>query len=104
LTDPERLDEEIDYIDPDIEFDYGKKYDELSDSEKEEVINQHFFIGNPNVQRSHPEASREIRIALDSFRSGGISRDEITVSRFSRRGRNYTVIRDKKTGRIMKWA
>jgi len=103
MTDPERLDAEIEDIDPEIEFDYGKRYDDLSDAEKEEVINNHFFVFNPNVGVSHRGASRDLRIAIDGYRGGSIRGHDVKVNHITRRGHSYTVIRDAQTGRIRQW-
>jgi hypothetical protein len=103
MTDPQRIDEAIEDIEPEIEWEYGKPYGKLTEPEKEEVINNHFFIRNPNVRRSHPQASRELRITLDAYRGGEISGRDVRVTTIHRSGRSYRVIRDAKTGRIRQW-
>jgi hypothetical protein len=103
MTDPERLDAEIDDIDPDIEFEYGRSYNDLNDQEKEEVINNHFFISNPSVKMSHPQASRDIKLAIDGYRSGDVRGRDVKVRHITRRGRSYTVITDAETGEFRQW-
>lgn len=108
MTDPERIEAEIDDISPEIEGEYGEEWDNLNNEDKEEIINNHFFIRNPNVGRTHPEASKQLRIALDAYRSrpvnfrGGRGR-EIRVTQINRNGKTYRVIRDRETGRIRQW-
>lgn len=103
MTDPERLDDEIESIEPDIEWEYGKPYNELTPQQKEEVINDHFFISNPAIRKSHPIASREIRVTLDAYRGGEISSQPVRVTYIRRGAKSYRVIRDAKTGRIKQW-
>ncbi|RLG01269.1 MAG: hypothetical protein DRN49_01620, partial [Thaumarchaeota archaeon] len=47
-----RVEEELRRIEEDIEFEYGKPFDELSYSEKKQVLLDHFFHGLPEYKES----------------------------------------------------
>jgi hypothetical protein len=99
-SDYNRVEDHISQITPDIEFEYGKSWDDLTNSEKEEVLLDHFFKGIPEYKNS----AKDMRIGLTQVENRPIGgAREIRVSHITRRGHNYTVIRDSKTGKIRQW-
>ena len=97
-SDYSRVDEALSRISEDIEFEMeGKTYGELDEADQRSVLLDHFFNGNPQYTSS----AEDMRIGLEAYQSGSPS--EISVDQITRRGINFRVIRDAKTGRIRHW-
>jgi len=92
-----RIDEYLEDIDTDIEFEYGEKYDDLEPQDQRQVLLDHFFKGLPQYTGS----AEELRDGINYGRKTGDF--TVRVDTMTRRGREYTIIRDKETGRIKQW-
>lgn len=82
----------------DIEFEYGKKYDDCTRSEKTQVILELFFNG----QEGYAGSARDLRDGIGTSRELGISEISVSHILMGRSRAEHRVIRDEK-GRFKKW-
>jgi hypothetical protein len=92
-----RVDEALEDIKEDVEFEYGDKYENLDASDQKQVLLDHFFRGLPQYEKSADDMRRGLKYSKETG-EGHVSVDTIT-----RRGHEYRVIRDAKSGRIRQW-
>ena len=92
-----RVEDYLSDIEPDIEFEYDNKYEDLEREEQRQVLLDHFFKGLPQYY----ESAEEMREGLEYARATGEMR--VRVDRITRRGRIYRIIRDTESGRIRQW-
>jgi len=91
-----RVDEALQDIQDDIEFEYGKKYEDLDRQDQRQVLLDHFFKGLPQYR----ESAEDMRRGLAYTKRTG--EKEVTVSTVKLRGKEHRVIRGS-DGRFRQW-
>lgn len=101
-SDYSRIEDYISTIDDQIEFETGNRWDDLSPTEKEDVLLSHFFKGLPQYRSS----AHQLRIGLDEIEGRPLDTKgagmEYNVDTITRGGKKYTVLRNP-NGRIRRW-
>jgi len=92
-----RVDEALEDIKDDVEFEYGEKYEDLPAQDQRQVLQDHFFRGLPQYR----ESAEDMRRGLKYSRETG--EGKVSVDTFDLRGKSHKVIRDAKTGRFRQW-
>ena len=92
-----RVEDALEDIKEDVEFEYGEKYEDLDARDQRQVLLDHFFKGLPQ----YTESAEDMRRGLAYTKETGESK--VTVDTITRRGREYRIIRDNETGRIRQW-
>ena len=95
--DYDRVEDALEDIKEDVEFEYGEKYEDLEARDQRQVLLDHFFKGLPQ----YSESAEDMRRGLAYTKETGESK--VTVDTITRRGREYRIIRDNETGRIRQW-
>jgi len=99
MTDFDHIEDEIDSVEQKIQMDYeNRKYDELNDNEKENVILDHFFKGD----KKYITSSRKLRIGLDAYRNSDIENDVKIVKITYKNGKSHYQVRNK-NGTFGRW-
>lgn len=92
-----RVDDALEDIKEDIEFEYGDKYENLDASDQKQVLLDHFFRGLPQYEQSADDMRRGLKYSKETGES------HVSVDTITRRGHDYRIIRDSKSGRIRQW-
>ena len=92
-----RVEDALQDISEDVEFEYGEKYADLEARDQRQVLLDHFFKGLPQ----YSESAEDMRQGLAYLHETGESK--VRVDTITRRGHEYRIIRDNETGRIRQW-
>jgi len=92
-----RVEDALEDIKEDVEFEYGEKYEDLEARDQRQVLLDHFFKGLPQ----YSESAEDMRQGLAYLHETGESK--VRVDTITRRGHEYRIIRDTETGRIRQW-
>jgi hypothetical protein len=92
-----RVEEALEEIKEDIEFEYGKPYGDLTHREQRQVLLDHFFKGLPQYRGS----AEEMREGLGYAERTGEPKIRVDVLKI--KGKEHRIIRDSKTGRFRQW-
>jgi hypothetical protein len=91
-----RVDEALQDIQEDIEFEYGEKYERLEARDQRQVLLDHFFKGLPQYR----ESAEDMRRGLAYEKETGETK--VSVSTVKVRGHEHRVIRGS-DGRFRQW-
>jgi hypothetical protein len=91
-----RVDDALQDIRDEIEFEYGEKYENLDATDQRQVLLDHFFKGLP----SYRESAEDMREGLAYQKETGES--HVSVSTVRLRGKEHRVIRGS-DGRFKQW-